>query len=133
MCECTLVSGDTNPLSKKIRDMLGVGDYDKVKCLFSQCERVDGKVVTYIPSTVEEYDALKNAPDDILLDIGLRQWDEDIWLFPKEWYDYIPDRYEVVDIRGNTKKFKLHVCSDGIRLGCLPYGFIKTKEGEDEN
>lgn len=125
MDESVLAFGDANPIAKKIRDMLGVGDYDEVRCILPQFERVDGKKITYIPTTTNELDALKKAPPDVLKDIGLCQWDEKIWLFPQEWYDYIPEEYEIVDIFGKTEKFQKGITDDDIRFGCLSFGLSK--------
>lgn len=122
MNEELLAFGDTNPMVKKIRDMLGVGDYDAVGVVLSQFEREDGKVITYIPITVAEYNVLKIAPNDILKDIGLSKWDEENWLYPAEWYDYIPEGYEIVNICGKTEKFQKDVTDNDRRLGCLPFG-----------
>ena len=120
-----LAFGDTNPIAKKIRDMLGVGDYEDVGVVLPQFERTDGKTITYVPTTVAEYDALKKAPEDILKDIGLVNWDGKIWLYPAEWYDYIPEGYEVTNIRGETENFQKGVTDDDIRFGCLAYGLMK--------
>lgn len=120
-----LAFGDTNPIAKKIRDLLGVGDFDEVGVVLPQFERIDGKVITYVPTTVAEYDALKSAPENILKDIGLGQWDEKIWLYPAEWYEYIPEGYEVVDICGETEKFQRGVTDDDRRCGCLAFGLSK--------
>ena len=121
----TLAFGDTNPIAKKIRDMLGVGDYEEVGAVLPQFDRTDGKTITYVPTTVAEYDALKKAPDDILKEIGLVNWDEKIWLYPAKWYDYIPEGYEVVDICGETEKFQNGVMDDDMRYGCLAYGLSR--------
>ena len=126
MSESLLVFGDTDPIAKKIRDMLGVGNYDEVRCILPQFERVDGKKITYIPKTVSEFDAIKKAPSDVLKDIGLSKWDEKIWLFPEEWYDYIPEGYEIVDIFGKTEKFQKGITDDDIRFGCLSFGLSLT-------
>jgi len=121
-----LAFGDTNPIAKKIRDLLGVGDYDEVGCILPQFERIDGRVVTYVPTTIAEYDALKNAPNNILKDIGLSDWDGEIWLYPAEWYDYIPEDYEIIDIWGKTEKFQKGVTDDDRRFGCLAFGLTKS-------
>ena len=127
--EHILAFGDENPIAKKIRDLLGVGDFDEVGCILPQFERTDGKTVTYVPTTTAEYDALKNAPDNILEDIGLGQWDEEIWLYPAEWYDYIPDGYEIVTINGKTKSFQKGITDDDMRFGCLSFGLLKESNG----
>lgn len=125
MSEYELAFGDAHPIAKKIRKMLGVGDYEAVGCILSQLERTDGRKVTYVPATIEEFDALKKAPDNILKDIGMQQWDEKLWLYPAEWYDYIPDQYEVIKISGKKGKFKFGVTNDEMRYGALAFGFIK--------
>ena len=125
-----LVFGDENELSKKIRECLGVGDYETVKVTLPQFDRVDGRKVYYFPKTIEEFDNLKKAPPKTLKDIGLGRWDEETWLYPSEWYDYIPDGYEVVDINGEKEKFKPGVTDDDRRCGCLSYGFIRTKNND---
>ncbi len=118
--------GDENPTAKKIRDMLGAGNYEQVRCILPQFEREDGKVITYIPTTIAEYDALKNAPDDILKGIGLQRWGKyDLWLFPAEWYDHIPEGYEIMDIFGKTEEFEKGVTDDDRRFGCLSFGLAK--------
>ena len=81
MSEANLAFGDENPLAKKIRDLLGVGDYDSVGCIFSQFERTDGREIgcvpgeqiTYRPRSEIEFNNLKKAPKSILLDIGMQQ------------------------------------------------------------
>ena len=115
--------------AKAIRDALGVGDYDKVRVITPQFDRDDGKTVTYIPKTVEEFDGLKKAPDDILADIGLGKWDRDAhsihWLFPAEWYDHIPEGYPILSIMGDEAKFEKGKTDNDKRCGCLSFGFRK--------
>jgi hypothetical protein len=49
------------------------------------------------------------------------------FLYPKDWYNYIPNGTIVIDIFGKTETFKRDVSDDGCYgcYGCLPYGFIK--------
>jgi hypothetical protein len=85
-------------------------------------ERTDGKKVVYQPNTVEDFDKLKTYTDDHLKTLGLLRWD-DHWLFPKEWYDLIPEGYLVVDICEVSEPFKKgETCNDS-RFGALAYGF----------
>ncbi len=120
-----LAFGDTNPIAKKIRELLSVGDFEEVGVVLPQFERIDGKEITYVPTTIAEYDALKNAPGNILKDIGLGQWDDKIWLYPVEWYDYIPEGYEVVFISGESEKFQKGVIDNDRRYGCSAFGLSK--------
>jgi hypothetical protein len=124
--ENTLAFGDTNPVAKKIRELLNVGDFEEVGIILPEFGRADSRTITYVPTTVAEYDALKSAPDDILRDIGLQKWDETTWLYPAEWYDYIPEGYEVFDILGKTEPFQKGTTDSDRRFGCLAYGLNKT-------
>lgn len=60
------------------------------------------------------------SPTDIL------QEDEDVILFPGEWYDIIPDGFIVTGLYGESYAFEKGKSDDDIRFGCLPYG-IKRK------
>jgi hypothetical protein len=57
-----------------------------------------------------------NAPAELL------KIDEDIILFPGEWYDCIPDNFIVTGLYGEEYPFRLGDSDDDIRFGCLPYG-----------
>jgi hypothetical protein len=48
------------------------------------------------------------------------------FLYPKEWYDLIPENYEIVCISGEVEHFKKGVTDDDIRFGCIAYGFIQS-------
>lgn len=127
MEEHRLAFGDESALAKKVREMLGAGDYDEVRVTLPQFNREDGKSIRYFPTTKEEFDGLRKAPDDILKDLGLQQWEEGHWLYPAEWYDYIPEGYIVTAIDDEEKPFQRGVTSDDRRFGCLAYGFKKTQ------
>lgn len=61
--------------------------------------------------------------------MGVEIWKingEDIhYLFPKEWYEIIPNGFEIINIFGNKENFVPGVTDDDIRYGCLSYGFIR--------
>ena len=116
---------DESELVRALRKAIGVGDYETVKVTLSQFERIDNQTIKYFPKTKEEYDNLKKVPHELLLDIGLGAWEKGHYLYPAEWYDYIPEGYEVVFIDGRTGKFQRGITDDDRRFGCLPYGFIK--------
>jgi hypothetical protein len=128
MPEFDLAFGDENPLAKQIREALGVGDYEKVRVVTPQFERTDGKTIKYFPKTEAEFDALKKAPKDILIDIGLKLWDKGHWLYPGEWYDFIPEGYPITDINGVTEPFRKGKTDNDIRFGCLAYGFKRDED-----
>ena len=127
-----LALGDENKLAHVIREALGVGDYDRVIAVTPQFEREDGKEVYYFPKTKDEFDRLKQLPGWLLKDMGLRVWDEEdgrvLWLYPGEWYDCIPEDYEITDIFKEKEFFKKNQTDDDIRFGCLSYGFLREKE-----
>lgn len=129
MSEGLLKPADENPLAAKLRELLGAGDYEEVRIVTPQFDRTDGRKVYYYPKTAEEFDKLKEAPHDILIDMGLGVWSKDNgqchYLYPHEWYAFIPDDYEVFGLFGEAYKFKHGESDDDKRFGCLPYGFIK--------
>jgi len=125
MGEFNLLRGDEHPLSRMIREAIGANNWEEVRCITPQFERVDGKQIMYIPKTCEEFDGLKKAPDDILVEIGMQKWDETLWLFPHEWYDAIPSGYLVTDINGGVEPFVHGKTDDDIRFGALAFGFVK--------
>ena len=51
--------------------------------------------------------------------------DEDIILFPHEWYNVIPDGFIVTGLYGESYPFKRGKSDDDKRFGCLPYGIRK--------
>ena len=48
--------------------------------------------------------------------------DKMVILFPGEWYNIIPEGFEVTGLYGETYKFEKESSDDDIRFGCLPYG-----------
>ena len=70
--------------------------------------------------------------DTINMDIGrknhpieLLETDEDIILFPGEWYDIIPDGFVVTGLYGEKYPFDNTTSSNDIRFGCLAYGITR--------
>lgn len=121
-----LVPGDENPLADKIRKAIGAGPYEQVLVTTPQFERTDGKEIRVFPRGAYFLDALKTASKETLKDCGLGLWGDNLWLFPKEWYDHIPDGYIVTDINGEDKAFKKGETDDDIRGGLLAYGIKVT-------
>lgn len=89
---------------------------------FPQFDRTDGKVVPAAPVGVEGFDALKAMTEDQLLELGMGNWNGRIYLFPKEWYDSIPDGYIVTNIFGEAQPFEHGKTGDDTRFGMLAYG-----------
>jgi len=136
--EFELAYSDESELARVIRQAIGAGDYETVKAVCSPHEREDGRKVYYFPRTVEEFDNLKKAPHELLIDIGLGLWDGDeenmTWthyLYPYEWYDCIPEGYMITNIFDEDLPFQNGKTPREKRLGCLPYGFIVGKKPEE--
>jgi len=100
---------------------------DKIRIITPQFERTDGLKVA-VPIK-EDFDNLDKFSEKYLKSLGLQVWNKDPekihWLFPKEWYDHIPEGYKVVSIIGDIEKFQKGKTDDDIRFGALAYGFIQ--------
>jgi len=121
-------------------EALGIDAGDELQIMTPQFNRSYDIEINFIPHDEGEIKALmETAPKDILVKMGVcvfytdEQDDEPTYLnrgeihylFPGEWYDYIPNGLEVVGIFGERYKF-IHGQSDNdIRFGCLPYGFVR--------
>lgn len=127
MEEYELEFGDVSELASKVRELIGVGDFDRVEVAIPQFDRTDNRAVPIKPKDAAWLDTLKKAPLSILRDLGLQNWDGKLWLFPAEWYDYIPDGYEIVSINNKTEKFIKGETDDDRRFGALPYGILAEK------
>ena len=94
--------------------------------------RIDGRIISYAPQTLEEYEALKLMTPENLEKVGCQVWEktqETIhWLYPVEWYGYIPEGLQVVNICGDTEKFRKGFSDDDKRFGALAYGFIQKRK-----
>ena len=132
MPEGELSFGDESELASKIRDFIGVGPYEKVEVVTPQFDRDDGIKVTVRPQSTEQLDKIKKLPDDVLRRIGVGPWSHGEmpgkewkqWLFPCEWYDCIPEGYEIHTILGEVKTFQRGETSKDRRFGCLCYGWV---------
>lgn len=109
---------------------LGVKEGDNINFVTPQFERTDGRLITYLPSTPEEYAALPEMAPHNLVKIGCQKWDQENgkihWLFPREWYAYIPNGTKIVTICGKEKEFISGKTDDDIRFGALSYGFLQS-------
>jgi hypothetical protein len=111
---------------------LGIKDGDIINIATPQFKRTDGRIITYFPDTIEEYGALKNLDDETLVKIGCQKWDiengETHWLYPLQWYSFIPEGLVVVNLMGKEAIFKVGISDDDERFGALPYGFLKENK-----
>ncbi len=106
-----------------------------------QFERSEELDFEWKPEDVDEFYTLVNkAPVDILIGFGFRKWTiqedvlgtgstvkkydigDEILLFPGEWYNIIPDSYQVIGLFGEVYPFRRGTTNGDIRYGCLAYG-----------
>lgn len=95
-----------------------------------QFDRPIKQVISYFPTTVEEYDSLADFSEENLLKLGLGIWtrspEKIHWLFPREWYSCIPEGYVLRAIDDTEEVFHNGVSDDDSRMGMLAYGFIQN-------
>lgn len=67
----------------------------------------------------------EDNPDRIYSET-LLDTDECIWLFPKEWYDIIPDGFIVTGLSAEQYPFIKGEADNDTRFGCLAYGIRRA-------
>lgn len=113
----------------KFTKKIGVKPGDSIRLIIPPHERGNtGPYNGYVPQNEEELNAVKAFSKEVLFEIGCREFHVDLdgftlWLYPGEWFDYIPKNYEVDCISGETLKWDSKECDNDIRFGCLAYGF----------
>lgn len=87
-------------------------------------DRRDG-IKPVIP-TSDLWEKLPYLSTDELIRIGLGNWGQfNLWLFPMEWYNYIPEGMEVTTINEDVVRFEKGQTDDDTRFGFLAYGIIR--------
>lgn len=118
---------------RDLRAALGMKPGDKLRAAYPIFERSDTVIISYVPNTEQEYDALCLMSDESLKKIGCQVWEDNRfwthWLYPVQWYEDIPDGYEVTTIAGQKEIFMLGKTSCDARNSALGYGFIKQNKG----
>lgn len=122
----------------ELLEVIGAKKGDTINVVTPQFEREYKLSIDFIPEGLEELKTLiETCSCETLQKMGVGKWaehgkDNDYlkegeihYLFPGEWYNSIPDGFEVVAISGTKEKFKKGISDDDIRFGCLPYGFIR--------
>lgn len=130
-----------NELVEFLKPSLG----KKIQILTPQFERDFELEIDFIPQDKGELESLiATAPKDVLQKMGCCVWctyeseqedrfsdnylkpGEIHYLFPHEWYDIIPNGFEIVNIFGKKRRFKHGVTDDDKRFGCLCFGFVRN-------
>ena len=108
----------------KILKGLGFGKWDTMNNIIKENHTLKG--VAHIPvingkpgETFDVNMTHKGCPTELL------DPDEDVLLFPCEWYDVIPTGYMVTDIFGEAEPFIPGKTDDDKRFGCLSFGIRK--------
>jgi hypothetical protein len=60
------------------------------------------------------------------LPMQLLEADEDVILFPGEWYGIIPDGFKCTSLNGEQCVFVKGKSDNDIRFGCIPYGIRRV-------
>jgi len=120
---------NTKDPTRVLMSILGIEQGDEVHITTPQFERLDGRIVWYTPLTLSELKGMRNAPDWVLWELGLQVWEKTSeythWLYPADWYDYLPDGLDILTVNNTEKVFKHGETSSDRRCGALGYGFIK--------
>lgn len=95
-----------------------------IEVVTPQFERVDGEDPAPAPDGREEFEKLRGLDGERLEELGLRKWsaESDLYLFPGEWFDHIPEGFEVTSIHGPTYEFHADRESRDTRFGALAFG-----------
>lgn len=130
----------------ELMDALGIKKGDKIEFTGSQHYRDYKLEINFIPQDKQELEAIiATASDENLMKMGVCLWttynsevedetplhkmylnkDQKHFLFPSEWYNYIPDGFEIVDIFGKKEKFQKGITDNGKSFGCLAFGFVR--------
>lgn len=121
--------------AKNLLEALGAKPGDEIVISTPQFARTDGRVITYFPRTKDEFAALHTFSEQTLTKLGLGIWDKDEtqthWLYPHEWYNYIPAGLMITSISGEAEQFIPGTTDDDMRFGCLAYGFIQKSDKEE--
>lgn len=133
--EYRLAFGDESELADRIRDLIGAGRFEEIPVILPSFERPEGQQDPwFFPESREAVNLLRTLPRDVLRSMGMRKfedWDDkEVWLFPAEWFDVIPEGIEIVTINGDVKEFRRDDFgpSGGRRLGTLSFGVLVDTE-----
>lgn len=120
-----LSMGDPD-FGEKLMDAIGAKPGDTVRVVSSPHERPKNFPQPKAPP--EPFESVRSMTVEELIARGCGRWDTTDKgihvLFPKEWYDSIPEGFELVCISGEKVKFKKGSTDDDIRFGCLAYGIV---------
>lgn len=119
---------DSPTFAEDFANAVGLQPGDTLEIMTPQFERIDGAQVPVLID-FSDWENLHKKDEATLCALGFGVWNENEegkhWLFPKEWYDIIPDGHPIVYITGEQSEFKRGETDDDYRFGCLAFGFIQ--------
>lgn len=108
--------------------LLGIAPVDEIVFTGPQFERTDGVTVAAPPKTIQEWAELPKLSSEKIREMGIGVWEKENgmthYLFPKEWFNYIPQGLLCTFISGEIEPFDKATTDDDYRFGCLAFGFI---------
>lgn len=115
----------------KLREALGVKPGEAIEFQTPQFERTDGIVPVH---PMFDFAKLPELPAATLKAIGCCRWDEpdengmELWLYPHQWYNHIPEGTPVTFIDGENGFFKRGDADDDMRFGVLAFGCLRPAD-----
>ena len=114
---------------EKFLELTGIQPGETIQITTPTFDRVDDVKPIEAPSR-ELFENLHLYEEDDLRKMGLVPFDinEDgrmLWLFPGEWFEYIPLNFMVTDIFWKTEPFIREAQSDDTYYGMLAYGIVR--------
>ena len=123
-----MLNMDSPTFAEDFANAVGLQPGDTLEIMTPQFERIDGAQVPVLID-FSDWENLHKKVEATLCALGFGVWNENEegkhWLFPKEWYDIIPDGHPIVYITGEQSEFKRGETDDDYRFGCLAFGFIQ--------
>lgn len=104
------------------------------KIILAPIERETPIKDNYIPKNDDEFMAFINSATlDRLVEVGFLDFcnfkegskDYGLFIFPGEWYNAIPNGFEVTTIILSKSVFDKNTFNNDVRFGCLSFGVIR--------
>ena len=118
---------------EKLRAALDLRKGEQIEIVTPQFERVDGVKPNSGPPLFN-FSALSSLSVAQIKALGCGLWSEPdendnvLWLYPKEWYDAVPEGQIVHFIDGDSAPFEHGTTDDDYRCGCLAFGFLRPAD-----
>ena len=119
--------------AEDLLEAMGVEKGTELVIVGPQFEREDG--IKPISNPAGLFEQLHTFSHETLKALGMRLWNESgLMLMPMEWYDHIPEGFEMLSINEDKVVFEKGKTDNDYRMGMLAYGIIpdyaKVKSNE---